>query len=76
MFSRSMWLDCGVLTACMAPVAGHLCRCCRVASSGTERRSVMDKSAAVFSGSLLNAECAMLVTDAECDALCGLMPLM
>jgi len=26
----------------------------------------MDKSAAVFSGSLLNAECAMLVADAEC----------
>ena len=34
----------------------------------------MDKSAAVFSGSLLNAECAMLVADVECDALCGLMP--
>ena len=34
--------------------------------SGTERRSVMDESAAVFSGSPLNAECGALVVDAEC----------
>ena len=53
------------------------CRCCRVAPSGTERRSVMDKSAAVlYSGSPLNAECDALVVDAECGALCGLAPLM
>ena len=80
LYSYVLWFDVARLcmvffTTCMMPVAGHLCRCCRVASSGTERRSVMDKSAAVFSGSLLNAECAMLVVDAECDALCGLMPL-
>ena len=35
----------------------------------------MDKSAAVLSGSLLNAESDTLVVDAECDALCGLMLL-
>ena len=51
------------------------CRCCRVAPSDTERRSVMDKSAAVFSGSPLNAECDALGVDAECGALCGLMLL-
>ena len=44
--------------------------------SGTERRSVLDESAAVFSGSLLNAESDTLVVDAECDVLCGLAPLM
>ena len=52
------------------------CRCCRVAPSDTERRSVMDKSAAVLSGSLLNAESDTLVVDAKCDVLCGLAPLM
>ena len=60
-----MWLDATNVECC----------CCRVALCGTERRSAMDKSAAVLSGSLLNAESDTLVVDAECGALCGLMLL-
>ena len=35
----------------------------------------MDKSAAVFSGSLLNAESGTIIVDAGCGALFGLMLL-